>query len=159
MPNDPNDDLIERLGDPEPEVRARSIAELERLTRTSPELAEAAHREILQLADGTEFWLIRMNVCRMSPLVEWTPEEYERILAFLFAEVERNEGFVTAWALDALARLAAKDESIRSRVLYLLEEVEATGSPAVRARSRKAAKVLRQTLFESGYGPAPGSGT
>ncbi len=83
-----------------------------------------------------------MNACRLIPLVTWDAVSYERVLSFLFGEVERNEGFVAAWALDALARLAVADESIRGRVRYLLEEAEMTGSPSVRARARKASKRL-----------------
>jgi hypothetical protein len=137
-------ELIESLRDPAPATRASASAALERLTRTQPHLAEQAHAEILAIANSEEQWLARMNVCRMCPLVAWLPDEYELILEFLFAEVARNEGFVAAWALNALAQFAATDESIKPRVMYLLEEAEATGSPALRARARKAAKALRQ---------------
>ncbi len=107
-----------------------------------PGLAAGASFEILLLADSGLSWLPRMNACRLIPLVTWDAVSYERVLSFLFGEVERNEGFVAAWALDALARLAVADESIRGRVRYLLEEAEMTGSPSVRARARKASKRL-----------------
>ena len=123
-------------------IAARSIAILERMSRTRPEVAELAKTEILIAMDPTLNWLVRMNVCRLLPLVDWRESEYERILSFLFEEVGRNEGFVAAWALDALVRFAAQDESIRPRVMFLLDEALATGSPAVRARARKALKGL-----------------
>jgi hypothetical protein len=136
------DEVLDCLRSSDLEVRAKGLAILERVARKRPEVAQKAKLEILALLQRDESWLARMNACRLAPLVSWTHEEYEQVLDRLFAEVDRNEGFVAAWALDALARLAFKDESIRARVGHLLDEALTTGSAAVRARAKRAAKRL-----------------
>ncbi|HWD37658.1 MAG TPA: hypothetical protein VG944_02335 [Fimbriimonas sp.] len=130
-------ELIACLGDPNEVVRARACAILERITRANPRAAQASGKLLVDLATSKATWLIRMNVARMAPLIDWNPTDYEKILAFLFEEAEKQSGFVAAWAIDALARFSKKDESIRPRVRYMLEEARDCGSASVRARAKR----------------------
>jgi hypothetical protein len=123
--------------DPDPKVRAKEAAWLGNFLRKFPEQAQGFKQSILTLLGPNETWLTHMHAARMLPLLEWEENEYEVVLAFLFGHAERLDGFASAWALDALAKLSVRDASIRAKTINLLEEGTTVGRPALRARARK----------------------
>lgn len=123
-------------------ARWRAVYCLEMLARRHPDWVPSIQDRLLGLMSPDEFWSIRMDVARLAPKGRWSDEEYKRVLDFLFREAEGEFPFVKAWALDSLSQLAVKDETIRPRVVYLLEEGIEAGRASVRARCRQALKRL-----------------
>lgn len=115
--------------------------ELERASRNDTSILE--REELLGLMAAEE-WTVRMHLCRMISRVRWPAEELGEVQHFLFKQAADENTFVRAWALDALASLACLDESIRSRVIGMIEEALESGPPSIRVRAREGSKRLNQ---------------
>jgi len=64
-------------------------------------------------------------------------EERRRVIGMLHDYLEDRSAIVRIFALQALADLAEGDAELRPEVIELLHESARSGTPAVRARSRK----------------------
>jgi len=113
------------------------VRDLERQSRIDPSILDRA--ELLSMME-CDIWSVRMHLCRMFPRLEWPPEEYREIRDFVLRQAADKNTFVRAWALDALACFACFDESIRPRVLEMIERALSTEPPSVRVRAREGLK-------------------
>ncbi len=113
--------------------------ELERSSRTDPTVLD--RKELLAMFD-CEDWSVRMHVCRMLSRVPWPPDEYPEALEFALSQARDDNAFIRAWALDALASFAMRDDSIRPTVFEMLDAAMSTGPASVRVRAREGLKRL-----------------
>ncbi len=73
----------------------------------------------------------------LIPRLRLDARERRFAVALLFDYLEDDSKIVKTNAMQALAELAAGDASLRQKVIPVLEQLTATGSPAMRARGRK----------------------
>jgi hypothetical protein len=84
----------------------------------------------------------------MVPRLDLSAQEREVAEGILLGYLEDDSRIVKTFSMQALSDLAETDAELRARVLPLLEELTATGSPAMRSRGEKLLERLRK--IESG---------
>lgn len=73
----------------------------------------------------------------MMPRLELTESERTAVVKILVKYTDDKSRIVKTFAMQALADMAAKDKSLRPRVIGLLEELVELGSPAMKNRVEK----------------------
>lgn len=73
----------------------------------------------------------------MMPRLELTESERTVVVKILVKYTDDKSRIVKTFAMQALADMAAKDKSLRPRVIGLLEELVELGSPAMKNRGEK----------------------
>jgi hypothetical protein len=86
----------------------------------------------------------------MIPRLDLSAEECEAAVAILLIFLEDKSRIVKTFSMQALADLAGTDPKLRPVVVPILEEMTATGSPAMRSRGRKLLAALQWAPPESG---------
>jgi hypothetical protein len=98
-----------------------------------PQITDA----VLDMLKYEEPWVVRMHLARALPFVVDSEGHKPEVYRYLFDEAQGKNKFVRAWSLDALSLFAVQDESIRERVLGLLDEALTNGSAAIKVRARR----------------------
>ncbi len=114
----------------------RALDLIEKLAHEHPDWI-APHKRVFigPLADSDK-WEIRLQIVRALPLFEWTATERRRVVSILKRDVEYDQTFVKAWALDSLATFALANPKLRPIVRRHLRSFERSGSKALVARAR-----------------------
>ena len=129
--------LIAGLWSEDPLVRMRAADAAEKVTRANPKLLAPHKKELLGLlADAAEQEL-RWHLAAMIPRLPLSAAERQLAISVLKAYLEDRSSIVKTFALQALADLAQDDASLRPGVIELLRESTRSGTPAMKARSRK----------------------
>jgi hypothetical protein len=135
-------DLVALTSDEDWLVAMRALDLIEKLAFEHPDWI-APHKRVFigPLADSDE-WEIRLQVVRALPLFDWTAVEGRRVVAILKRDVDHEQLFVKAWALDSLATLSLAHPRLRPIVRRYLRSFEQSGSRALAARARQIRKRL-----------------
>jgi hypothetical protein len=129
--------LIAGLWSENPLVRMRAADATEKVARKNRELLRPYKKELLRLiAEGKEQEL-RWHLAVMVPRLPLNAKEQQLAISMLNGYLEDRSSIVKTFALQGLADLAQADPSIRPKVLEVLRESTRTGTPAMKARSRK----------------------
>ena len=115
----------------------RAADALEKATRTNPAPLQRFKKELLGLLEEAEQQELRWHLAAMIPRLALTPAEISRAAAALERYLEDRSSIVRTFALQALADLSQQHPAIRSGVIDRLREALRTGTPAMKARSRK----------------------
>jgi hypothetical protein len=129
-------------------VRMRAADAIEKITRTSHDLLQPYKKELLGLMAESDEQEVRWHLAVMVPRVRLTPKERQLAVSLLNTYLEDRSSIVKTFALQGLADLAVRDESIRPQIIELLRESERNGTPAMRARSRKLLVKLERNPIE-----------
>jgi len=113
----------------------RALDLLEKLARAHPDWVQP-HRAVFLQAATSDKWLIRLQVVRALPLLDWTPSERTKVIKILREGITFPQAFVQAWSLDGLAVLATRNKRLRPFVLRTLRRFERSGRAALVARAR-----------------------
>lgn len=133
--------LIELLWDDDPGVASRAADVLERISahpslplmRVLNEYKEA----LLGLLPDARFIKLRWNLAFVLPRLALTLPEARRAAATLYTFLDDRSSIVKTAALQGLADLARHDPESLPAVLDLLRIQGRSGTPAMRARSRR----------------------
>jgi hypothetical protein len=129
--------LIAGLWSDDPLVRMRSADAAEKVTRSDPKLLRPYKKELLGLmADATQQEL-RWHLAAMVPRLPLNSKERELAVSLLNGYWEDCSSIVKTFALQGLADLAQGNASLRPSVVEMLREATRSGTPAMKARSRK----------------------
>ena len=128
-----NDDFI---------VGRRAAKAVEKVTRKNPEWLHPWKRVILEQVVHIEHQHIRWKTALMFGRLPLEPDEREYVVDTLFKWLSCEGSVIRTCALHGLADQAMQDPTLLPDVLPLLEEAIATGTPAMRARSRALLKQL-----------------
>jgi hypothetical protein len=129
--------LIAGLWSEDPLVRMRAADAAEKVTRSDHELLRPYKKELLGLlAEATEQEL-RWHLAVMVPRLVLNAKERQQTATTLHSYLEDRSSIVKTFALQGLADLAQDDPGIRPGVIELLRESTLSGTPAMKARSRK----------------------
>jgi hypothetical protein len=121
----------------DPFVRMRAADAVEKVTRTNPELLRPYKKELLGLLADAKEQELRWHLAVMVPRLSLTLMERQRVISLLNSYLEDRSSIVKTFALQGLADLAHDDPAIRPSVIEILRESARSGTPAMKARSRK----------------------
>lgn len=118
-------------------VRMRAADAIEKITAIHPEYLAPHKRALLKLASGATQQEVRWHMAQIVPRMHLTARERERMAALFTAYLSDASSIVRACSMEALVELSAAEPTLRARVLPLIEELTAHGTPAMRARGRR----------------------
>ena len=116
-------------------MRAADAAE--KVTRKHPELLTPFKKELLGLMTEATEQEMRWHLAAIVPRLPLNAEERELAISSLNGYLEDRSSIVKTFALQGLADLAQNDAVLRPGVVETLREATRTGTPAMKARSRK----------------------
>lgn len=130
-------ELIAGLWSEDPLVRMRAADVAEKVTRKKRELLLPYKRELLGLMAETEQQELCWHLAAMVPRLWLNAKERQIAISSLNRYLEVRSSIVKTSALQGFADLAQDDPSIRPRVIEILREAARSGTPAMKARSRR----------------------
>ena len=130
-------ELIAGLWSADPLIRMRAADAVEKVTRTRRELLQPYKGELLGLMVETEQQELRWHLAAMVPRLQLNTKQRNLATSLLIGYLENRSSIVKTFALQGLAELAQDDPSLRPGVIEILREATRTGTPAMKARSRK----------------------
>lgn len=133
-------ELIKCLWHENPVVRMRAADAAEKVSAKKPRLLDRHKLELLGLLAETEQIELRWHLAQMVPRLRLTAPERRLAAAALQHCLEDRSSIVKTFALQALADLARNDAVLRRKVHLLLDHALQSGTPAMKARSRKLLK-------------------
>jgi hypothetical protein len=121
----------------DPLVRMRAADAAEKVSRKNPDLLARHKAELLGLMSEADEQELRWHLAAMVPRLALNAKERQRVVAVLGDYLHDRSSIVKTFALQGLADLARNDDALRSSVIELLRQAERSGTPAMKARSRK----------------------
>jgi hypothetical protein len=118
-------------------VRMRAADAAEKVTRMRPDLLQSHKKELLGLMQETRQQELRWHLAAMIPRMSLSPAELQLAVSALTIYLEDRSSIVKTFALQGLADLAQNAPSIRASVIETLRDAARSGTPAMKARSRK----------------------
>jgi hypothetical protein len=116
-------------------MRAADAAE--KVTRKNRELLLPHKKELLGLMAETEQQELRWHIAAMVPRLRLNAKERQIAISALNRYLGDRSSIVKTFALQGLADLAQDDPGIRPGVIEILRAATRSGTPAMKARSRK----------------------
>jgi len=129
--------LIAGLWSADPLIRMRAADAAEKVTRKHPELLTPFKKELLGLMTEATEQEMRWHLAAIVPRLPLNAAERELAISSLNGYLEDRSSIVKTFALQGLADLAQNDAVLRPGVVETLREATRTGTPAMKARSRK----------------------
>jgi hypothetical protein len=130
-------ELIECMWSDDAIVRMRAADAAEKISVQRPELLAPFKAELLGCADETTQAEMRWHMALMLPRLPLSAGERERATVRLREYLSDRSSIVKTFALQGLAELAMGDAARECEMMDLLQKVGRTGTPAMKARSRK----------------------
>jgi hypothetical protein len=130
-------ELMEGWWSHDPVVRMRSADATEKVSRKKTELLAPYKKELLGLMAEAKQPELRWHLAAIVPRLSLSSKQQQRAVFLLSRYLGDRSSIVKTFALQGLAELTLDDPSIRSEVTEILREATRTGTPAMKARSRK----------------------
>jgi hypothetical protein len=130
-------ELIAGLWSGDPLVRMRAADATEKVTRGNREFLQPYKKELLGLMAETKQQELRWHLAAMIPRLRLSARERQLAVSLMNGYLDDGSSIVKTSALQGLADLAQDDTSLRPKVIEVLRESSRTGTPAMKARSRK----------------------
>ncbi len=130
-------ELIHCLWSDDPIVRMRAADAAEKVSAKQPALLAPFKAELLALVDQTEQPELRWHLAQMIPRLRLEHRERASAKAALRGFLRDRSSIVKTFAIQALAQLSRGTPEMEADVIDLLERTCRTGTPAMKARSRK----------------------
>jgi HEAT repeat protein len=129
--------LIAGLWSEDPLVRMRAADAAEKVTRAHRELLPPYKKELLGLMAETQEQELRWHLAAMVSRLMLNDRERQTATSSLTTYLKDRSSIVKTSALQGLSDLAEKEPTLRPRVIEILHEATRSGTPAMKARSRK----------------------
>jgi hypothetical protein len=130
-------ELIAGLWSADPLVRMRAADATEKVTRKNREVLQPHKKELLGLMAETREQELRWHLATMVPRLVLSARERQIAIFSLQSYLKDRSSIVKTFALQGLADLAQDEPRIRPSVIETLREAMRSGTPAMKARSRK----------------------
>lgn len=134
--------LIAGLASTDPLVRMRAADAVEKVTRKHGQLLQAHKKKLLRLLAEAQEQELRWHLAVMVPRLVLKSKERRAVISSLKRYMEDRSSIVKTCALQGLGDLAQHEPGIR--LMSILREATRSGTPAMKARSRKLLKRLRR---------------
>lgn len=141
-------ELIECLWSDDAIVRMRAADAAEKVSLQRPDLLKPFKAELLGLADETTQPELRWHLALIIPRLPLTRAERDRAIARLRDFLKDRSSIVKTFALQGLAELSQTDSNLRAEIIDLLQRFCSTGTPAMKARSRKLLRQLQPAVTD-----------
>ncbi len=129
--------LLDGLDVDDPVVRMRAADALEKVSREQPELLAPFRDRLLALAAATGQNEVRWHLAQVLPRLELDRAARRAVVETLSGYLSDGSRIVATCVMQAFADIAEVDEVLRPALLRRVEQLAASGSPAMRARGRK----------------------
>jgi hypothetical protein len=129
--------LIAGLWSEDPLVRMRAADATEKVTRSNREFLRPYKKELLALMAEAKEQELRWHLAVLVPRLPLNLKERKLATSLLNGYLEDRSSIVKTFALQGLADLAQEDAGIRLGVIEILRDSTRSGTPAMKARSRK----------------------
>jgi len=126
----------------DPIVRMRAADVLEKVSAVRPECRQPYREELLQQVAAIDQQEVRWHVAQMLPRLDLDATERAIAVEVLLGYLEDKSRIVKTFAMQALAEFALEDKDLRPRVVLILQDLIAKGSPAMVSRGRKLLAIL-----------------
>jgi hypothetical protein len=140
----PLPELIECLWSDDPVVRMRAADAAEKISISRPDLLGPFKAELLGLASEATQAELHWHLALLLPRLTLTKSERERARTTLQRYLSDRSSIVKTCALQGMAELSKGEAQEEAEMLDLLEQVTRTGTPAMKARSRKLMKQFQK---------------
>jgi len=140
--------LVECLWDEDTGVANRAADALEHVSRDRPSILDPWSASLLGLLGEAIESRLRWNLVQIVPRLALKGPEARRAAVLLETCLEDRSSIVKTSAMQGLADLARRDQSMFPEVLDLLRIHTRSGTPAMRARGRKLLKILEPPTRE-----------
>ncbi len=122
----------------DPRVRMRSADALEKVSSRHPEYLQPFKSRLIYEVSEIEQQEVRWHVAQMFSYLEVSTQERDEIVRILssYLDTEKSK-IVKVCAIQTLADFANKDALVKPTVVKKLEEIVASGSPAMVSRAKK----------------------
>jgi len=131
------DQLVRALWDPDPIVRMRAADAAEKASARDANLLVPHKAELLGLLTEATQPELRWHLAQIAPRLKLTAAERKRAFSALQLYLSDRSSIVRTLTLQALTDVAQQDTSLLPSILDLIRQTAKTGTPAMRARSRK----------------------
>lgn len=138
-------ELIECLWSDDPVIRLRAADASEKVSAKRPELLARFKAELLGLAEEAVQAELRWHLALMLPRLPLDRAELERARRTLRRYLSDRSSIVKTCAIQGMTELAKGDAVWEAELIDLLERSSRTGTPAMKARSRKLLKQFQKT--------------
>ena len=130
-------EYIECLWDGDSVVRMRAADAAEKVSAERPALLAPFKTELLALADETAQAELRWHLAQIIPRLPLGQRERVRATTAFESFLGDRSSIVRTFAIQALVELSRGTPEIEADLIDLLERACRTGTPAMKARSRK----------------------
>lgn len=131
-------DVFEGMLNDDPIIRMRSADVIEKVSKRQPEDLQPFKSRLINEVSKIEQKEVRWHVAQMFSYLKIDKKERDKIMKILLSYVDKDESkIVKTFSMQTLADFAERDESIRSHIIKIIEEIMKTGSPAVISRGKK----------------------
>lgn len=134
-------DLMRGWWSDDPIVRMRAADATEKVTRRHPDLLRPYKKELLGLMAEARQQELQWHLASIVPRLPLSSGERQLAFLTLSGYLQSRSSIVKTCALQALADLAVDGSNILPGVIEILHQSTRSGTPAMKARSRK---LLRQ---------------
>jgi len=134
--------LFDGLAVDDPLIRMRAADAIEKISADQPALLRPFKKKIIRLAGESCQQEVRWHLAQIIPRLKLTPRERAQVVDILFEYLTDDSKIVVTFSSQALTDFATKDKKLRSRVVGVLKELTANGSPAIKNRAQKLLKKL-----------------
>jgi hypothetical protein len=128
----------------DPIVRMRSADAVEKISARHPDYLRPFKAALIHQVSRSQQQEVRWHVAQMLPRLDLSPEERATAVDILLGYLEDRSKIVKTFSMQALADLAEEDARLRPRIITLLNDLIAAGSPAMVSRGRKLLKRLKE---------------
>ena len=130
-------ELIDGMQAADPLVRMRAADAAEKVSLKQPDLLQPFKAKLLRLLEKASEQELRWHLAQMVPRLPLARKDRVRAASALQHYLTDRSSIVKTCALQALAEVAAKEESLRPEIEALLRHSLKTGTPAMKARARR----------------------
>ena len=123
-------------------VRMRSADVVEKISRKNPGLLAGFEKTIIKELSQIEQQEVCWHIALLLPRLSYTQAQEKEILEILKRYLSHKSKIVNVNAMEALAMLATKNNTILRDVKQIIKLKVASGSPAIQARGKKLLKRL-----------------
>lgn len=135
--------LVSGLESADALVRMRAADAMEKASAKRPDYLQRHKKFLIRQALESRQKEVRWHLAQMLPRLELTPSETQRVYRLLLDYCNDASSIVRTFAMQGLVDIAHGDSALRAEVTRHIEELTATGTPAMQARGAHLLAVLR----------------
>jgi hypothetical protein len=134
--------VFEGLFDTEPVVRMRSADIIEKVTRSNPLLLSSYTSTVISILANAQQQEVCWHMAQIAPRLKCNESQENEVIESLKRYLLHKSKIVQASAMESLATVAERNNSILDEVVEIITRHKERGSPAVQSRGRKLLKRL-----------------